>query len=221
MTPAQQKALRWIPIALIGALTLHFSITVLYLTPLNPLKSRTMSIVRGYMEPYFSQRWTLFAPDPIQDHRFVLVSCRVRDGAGERETEWLDITTPLLEAKWYHRITPADRLDRAAKAPSLMAFGAPDDVYKELKEHPEEYKDALAEYETAQAAQRKLGMRMFARLASSACDSAFGQGVTSSVHVKYLIRKPPPYSRRAEPDENGEAQIIEFPWMPYERVASL
>lgn len=221
MTPAQQKALRWLPITLIGALALHFSMTVLYLTPLNPLKTRAMPLVRGYIEPYFSQRWTLFAPDPIQDHRFIMVACKLRDGDHERETEWLDITTPLLDAKWYHRITPADRLERATKAASLLTFGGADEVLKELKEHPDDYKEAIADYEAAAGRQRELGLHVFARLASSACDTTYGGGRTASVHVKYLIRKPVPYSRRHEPDEAGDAQLIEFPWMPYEKVASL
>lgn len=222
MSPFKTRLLKVMPLMLMATLAWHFGMTMLYLTPLNPVKARLMPFLRSYIEPYFWQKWDLFAPNPTMDNRFALISRRISDGRGGTEdTPWYDVTTPVWELKYKYRFTPADRLERAFKAPSYLALGTPDLVLEKMKQHPDAFKDLLSTMGQYEMERKKRGMRLFARLASAHCDQFYGAGLTSEVRVQYLIVKPPPFSKRAEPDDAGEATVIEFPWQPYEQVAAL
>jgi hypothetical protein len=222
MTPRQSRLLAVFPAVLILALVFHFGMTLIYLSPLNPPKAKSLGFVRSYMEPLFWQRWELFAPNPIMDNRYTLVSCRLDDGAGGHEdTAFYDLTTPLLEAKYRWRFTPADRLERAAKAASYLAMGTPDPLLDKIKQHADVFSDFLVATKEAENARREKGLHMFARLASAQCDALYGRRRTSAVRIQYVIVKPPPFSRRRDADQTGESTVVEFPWLPYEEVAAL
>src|ERR1043165_27054 len=85
---------------LLMALALHFGATVVYLMPLNPLKLHFQRSLQKYIDPYFSQRWELFAPNPVVDSRRFLVSCRLHAPDGtDADSAWADITTPVQQLR--------------------------------------------------------------------------------------------------------------------------
>lgn len=98
---------------LISLLLFHFACTLLYLTPPNPIHIALHQPLERYMHPYFFQSWRLFAPDPGGKDGVVLVACRLRDGDAMQETVLFDITTPLLEHRHRHRVSPGLLLVRA------------------------------------------------------------------------------------------------------------
>ena len=101
--------------AVLLVLTVHFGMTLLYLTPATPLKQALGGLPDRYMSPYFEQRWELFAPQPVKNSRYLLVACRAVDEPPVGEPVWHDLTRPLLDSKYALRITPADRLHRAVQ----------------------------------------------------------------------------------------------------------
>lgn len=55
--------------ALLGA---HMTMAALSQAPLSPVKLVYGNRVAGYLDPYFSQNWQLFAPTPVSDDHGVL-----------------------------------------------------------------------------------------------------------------------------------------------------
>src|SRR4051794_40035543 len=91
---------RLLPAILGGILVLHFSLTCLYLTPLNPVKVALLPYIATYIEPFFQQRWELFAPNPLVDTRMLLIACRVRNERGEiEERPWSNMTASFRALK--------------------------------------------------------------------------------------------------------------------------
>lgn len=92
-------------------LIVHFGITFLYLTPNNPLRSKHWKMISGYMYPYFSQNWYLFAPNPVNQHQNLQIKLKVRTKEGAvQETKWIDITKPMLKKLYANRFSPHQRI---------------------------------------------------------------------------------------------------------------
>lgn len=219
------RLLRWLPVALLGWLVVHFAFTLAFLTPVNPIKLRQLAIINRYMLPLFEQHWELFAPDPLVDTRLLLVSCRLRDDAGGiDERPYSNMTAAYRELKHRYRLTPADRLERAQFAPIHLMFGEQDAIAKRVRQHAQdlpELERVRQMLDEQQAKRAKDGARLLGRVASAECDRLYGRGRATEVQVRMAIIKSPPFSKRALPTEDGETTYSDFPWMPYEEVAPL
>jgi hypothetical protein len=213
------------PLLLGGLLAFHFAATLVHLTPMNPLKLRLQPVVDRYINPYFSQKWELFAPDPVVDTKELLVSCRVRRAAQSvEETAWSNMTAPLRQLKYHYRFSPADRLERVQTAALHLAFAPDDPVLSKMRKQRdanEDYRRAIANFDDAKKKQFELAKHLLGRVASAECDRLFGTGVTSAVRVRLLAIEPPPFSKRTLPNESGDAHYFDFDWTPYELVSPI
>jgi hypothetical protein len=210
---------------LAAVLLLHFGITFLYLTPLNPIKPAIIPALEGYMSPLFTQHWELFAPNPRVDTRLLLVACRVVNEQGQvEERPWSNMTAPFRALKQKYRLSPADRVDRAQQSSVHMMFAKPDALAQKLMDNPEdtpEYRKAIELIEQDRKTRKEAGTRVMARVASAECDRLYGEGKTRDVRVRLVTVKSPPFSERRSPNEDGEASRMDFEWLPYEKVAPL
>lgn len=220
-----QWFIRVTPVGLALLVTLHFGVTLAYLTPINPLKLRVFQPVKGYMEPFFSQRWTLFAPNVVAQSRTLLVACRTEDARQMRhEHPFVDITQPLRDLKRRYRLTPADRLDRAQVTGVTMLHAQDDEAARRLLMKPEDtpvYREAVAAVEQERTQRREHAKRLLARVASAACRGLHPDEKIVEVGVRVATLKAPPFSRRMEPEEAGETTFSDLPWLPYEATETL
>jgi hypothetical protein len=205
-------------------LFLHFSLTLAFLTPLNPVKLRLLPLLDSYINPFFHQRWSLFAPEVEAQTRYVLVSCRGEDARGVmQEQPWVNITLPLHQLKQRYRLTPADRLDRAQVAGVSQLTPQDDEVISKLLAKPEDtdqYRQAVAGFERQREQRKSRGMRLLRRVASSACGSLYPALLIREVRVRVATIKAPPFSQRMAAEAHGDTTFTELPWQPYEEVQS-
>lgn len=87
-------AARGIAFFLVGLLVLHFAATFLWNAPPSPVKDALGDQVRGYMRPFFTQNWSLFAPNPVNSEDELLLRARstVPETGDIRTTEWISAT---------------------------------------------------------------------------------------------------------------------------------
>ncbi|NDL59090.1 DUF5819 family protein [Phytoactinopolyspora mesophila] len=89
---------RGIAFFLVGLLGIHFAATFLWNAPDNPIKDSVRDEMRSYIQPFFQQNWSLFAPNPVSSEGEVLLRARTEDPVtGDvRTTEWISPT----ELEW-------------------------------------------------------------------------------------------------------------------------
>ncbi|WP_166355451.1 DUF5819 family protein [Phytoactinopolyspora limicola] len=85
---------RGIAFFLVGLLGIHFLMTFLWNAPDNPVKEALREEVNGYIQPFFQQNWSLFAPNPVSSESELLLRARTEDPVtGDiRTTEWVSPT---------------------------------------------------------------------------------------------------------------------------------
>jgi hypothetical protein len=219
-----EKCVRVLPALLIGILALHFSLTMAFLTPLNPVKLRLLPVLESYINPFFSQRWSLFAPNVEARTRYILVSCRGEDAQGiTHEQPWVNITLPLHELKQRYRLTPADRLERAQLAGLNQIELEDDEVSRKLMDKPEDtdqYRKAVAFIEQQREGRKRTGTRLLRRVASLACATLHPSLRMREVRVRMATITAPPFSQRMKTEAPGDTHYAELPWQPYEEMPS-
>lgn len=208
-----------------AVLSVHFAITLVYLMPLNPITLHIAPLVERYMAPWFVQNWRLFAPNPINETRMLLVACRVQQADGTTvETAWVDVSTPLWDAQARQRFSVAAWLDRS-QAHAVELYFDRNEVLIALERQrtPEDSAvNRLADtIRTAEGARHTLATRVLARLGSVYCDRWYGTGRTVATRVSLAVLRFPRFSQRQLPDTDGEMRFYPFAWMPYERVSPL
>ena len=203
---------------LISLLLFHFACTLLYLTPPNPIRIALHQPLERYMHPYFFQSWRLFAPDPGGKDGVVLVACRLRDGDTMQETALFDITTPLLEHRHRHRLSPGLLLVRAQK-PRLFPVASPmNEAIRRYGLPSPVIEAARADLEAAAKRRFEAGKKHLYRIASAACDRRIGPARTTDVKARYVSRKVPPFGAQDSALSLEETNTYDFPWSPYEVV---
>lgn len=214
-----------LPIVLIAGISFHFLMTIVYLTPLNPVKLRLDPVVHDYMNPFFHQNWQLFAPNPADDTRILMVSCRVKQDNGQiTTTDWSDISEPLRSMHHQNRFSPGNRLDRLQTGASRVMFRT-DPVYEKLKENQSDQDSQLSELvkrmEEQREKERDTAINVLNRVASAHCDRLHGAGNTTEVRLRLAMLTFPRFSQRNLPDEEGLLEYYMFDWAPYEHVVSM
>jgi hypothetical protein len=172
------------------------------------------------MNPYFSQTWELFGPNPSGRSKTVLVSCRVGRGGVESESDWYDITTALMRQHHTDRLSGAQLLLRAEN-PSYHLFPSEDPVLATIRELPQDDPDiaaAVRDLEQGGQAEFEVGLRVFSRVASGYCDAEFGRGETLAVRGRVAFSDPPEFRKRHRPGPVPPPQVYETEWLKHESV---
>ena len=89
-------------ISALVVLSLHFLVTLLYLSPPNLAKQALAVPIRIYMSDLFLQNWKLFSPEPAISSIKVAVRCRDSEGIW---TPWGDPIEDLLSELYKNRMT--------------------------------------------------------------------------------------------------------------------
>lgn len=209
--------------ALAVLLGFHFTMTTLHAGPTSVLSLQVAPLTSRYMLPFFVQNWHLFAPNPINVDRGLLVRARLRDGAGNTVvTPYYDLTTPamhhvqtsrLLHSKGPHMISSAisslKHVDPAAAAlrqrlAQRRAAQCPPPGCRSPRLTPHE------------RAKRQEGLTLVRGLASAAALQRWGRGV-ERIQVRVVTHEFPPYSQRSS-SELGEVHHRDLAWMPVREV---
>lgn len=95
--PKPSRSQRGFVLAIVAVAAFHmFSVTAAAI-PTNTLSTR-LSPATAYLNPYFTQNWRLFAPNPIADDRTLWFRGEYVDAAGQTQaTDWFDWTAVELD----------------------------------------------------------------------------------------------------------------------------
>jgi hypothetical protein len=76
-------------------LSFHFAATALWVSPAAPLYNALAPVLNPYMQPFFQQGWSIFAPNPDHGDYTFLFRARWTDrSTGQlRTSDWVNVTT--------------------------------------------------------------------------------------------------------------------------------
>ena len=165
----------------------HLACTLLYLAPENPATNYYQSYVYRYIDPFFLQRWQLFAPEP----QTVSVKLWYRCESAGNWTGWKDPTFDLIEKHQNFR---------------LGYYGKELYVFKGITRN-------LANIVYDRNSPKKLA-QMFdyqnaKHLVSDLCQKEIVN--TKTIQFSLVTLNPKNYSKRKEPGYFGKYTKFDFP----------
>jgi hypothetical protein len=86
---------------IVGFFLFHLICTILYNAPINPVTKDYQVFVANYMDPLFSQKWLLFAPEPATNELRLWYRVKTKDNWGH----WNDPLEPILRRHQKMRFT--------------------------------------------------------------------------------------------------------------------
>ncbi len=203
---------------LLGLLLFHFVAVGLHVCPPNPVSLSARPWVQAYLSPYFVQRWRLFAPDPGGRNELLHVRCHLREGSTRSSTDWIDVTTPIIQAHQRNRLGAPSRVLRAYR-PQL---GVARDLERRAIKHLD---GELAEWATRRldeeaAAVFDQGKAHVQRIASAECKRRFAthQVAIEQVEARLITVAVPPFGRRGVNVEVREGTALNLSAMDYVEV---
>lgn len=190
--------------ALLGA---HMVTAALSQAPLSPAKLVYGDPVAEYLDPYFSQNWQLFAPNPISDDRGILARATCVDGT---VTEYSDISARGLEKARNSRFFPSREV-RIVSA-HLQNITNSEEILSRLREKQTNDKKPVLPplpYEKATEAEAVKSLSRYAHdQMPTACN-----GETVKVQVRMYVHELPPWSKRDDPTAEGKVLVKDFAWL--------
>jgi len=207
-------------------LATHFSLTVLYNLPLNPLKVQHLRLLNGTIGRYFPQNWSLFAPNPLATDDALLARCLSREetdaraDGGELPTDgWYDLSTPYWRNHQRNRFSAYDRLIRPQTGAmrQYMTGGLPLAPYAESCQKG--WTEACDFYKKGLARSRDVSGRMLGRIGSAFCRDTGSSTAFAAVALRMRETPANPWSKRYE--TNRTSRDIELGVYPIDsRVAT-
>jgi len=203
-------------------LIVHFVITYLHLSPLNPLKVAAYPLVSWYTSDVFAQNWSLFAPNPIHHNSTLLVQCRIKGG---EETAWFNISEGMNDGHDRNPVGPYGRLVRMHVTATRTYNANADMTTEQLRETVCE-RDPDSEFCLRQDEHSKriraVGEEMLTGLGSAACSQVVSPGQeVEAVRFRMLTHTVRPWSKRNDPDWQPTVTGTETDWLAYRKVAPI
>jgi len=204
----------------------HFSMTILFLAPKNPISLEYSSYINRYMTPFFQQNWQLFAPNPINAERAVLIRARMQHPDYTYTiTDFHDITSPYVDDIQRYRIFAPLRTRIILNSIQLLTFTDPsaqqfrdrlEEIFVEQVEENVDIEDLvpelfpLTDYEQDVI---KLAVKILYRLAVRSAIERWGDNI-SDIQIRFAVHRFPRFSERQSNSKTGEVVTEDFDWLP-------
>ncbi|MEU8589122.1 DUF5819 family protein [Streptomyces sp. NPDC048664] len=195
--------------ALLGA---YLAVAALTQAPLNPVKLRYYDKVNSVTEPYLSQNWMLFAPDPLSDDRGVLARARCGNG---QVTGFYDVTRPYVARVQHDRFFPS-RISRLVSG-TITQLDTPDPVLARLRSNEVEKKKRQVPLLPYERNARNQAETFLARYSMSQLQNTC-DGSPSAVQVRIYVHALPSWSQRRNPFAKGTTRFEDLRWRNAEAV---
>lgn len=214
-----RKTLWWVTFALCCAVfALHFTFVEIMNLPTNPIKLQYYDVLEAYVNPFFTQNWSFFAPDPIANDLSLFVRAQRRGADGKMlQSPWYDVTEALIDASNGKPLSPIGSENLALssavvqfvnainKTPSATVVRNGEKFVKPHINTSIDSADAL----------------LMTRIGTAALLRRYGLARLDRVQIALRFYKFPRFSQRSKPDRPQDGHLVTLEWQPAPTVAPL
>ncbi|MGW6603285.1 DUF5819 family protein [Streptomyces sp. NPDC055036] len=200
---AVRRAALIVGAALLGTYFLFASFSQ---TPLTPVKVKYYNQVNEVMQPFLSQNWMLFAPDPLSDDRGILSRARCTDGT---MTDFYDVTSPYVEKVQDDRFFPS-RISRLVSG-TITQLDNGDPVLQRLRDTEKERKKKQLPLLPYEKTSQDEAERFMSRYSLAQMPGVCG-GQPAAVQVRVYVHELPPWSKRKDDSAKGITRYQDLSW---------
>jgi len=166
--------------------------------PLNPLKIKLMPLLNATMSTFFSQNWSLFAPNPVAQDYIMLVQLRTKDElTSSNHRSWYNLSTPFWKNFQRNRFSAYDRLARSQSSALRNALSGDVSLVPLYESCRNGDTLACSLYRSYVTDIRKDQIKKLVKIASAFCNDINAESSNyTHIAIRIRIKSFPPWSRR-------------------------
>ncbi|EKS8367497.1 MULTISPECIES: DUF5819 family protein [Bacillus] len=221
LSKLKKSVIQGLPLLLTTLLATHFSFIMLHVMPENLVSDRLDATLNSYTTPLFTQNWHLFSPNPLTENIIVHMQVKVKDSP--TPSDWLDITTPLLQKNYQNYFSPINRVAR-------IPFTAASEMRNPLREselnfltsldreHMSKEQQALLQQIEKKKVKNEESMKaILYRFAFASAEQYFSSQKVDSLRLRIVTVKPLPLSDGLKKEKHPEKKRTyqEFEWRKF------
>lgn len=203
----------WVLLIACSAIFLvHFSLIQLGNMPMSPLKLNMNDELDAYINPYFSQTWNFFAPQPIERDTYLVARARYKDPKTGQDvtTNWVEISTPLYAAVARNRITPLFLVElQLANALVNYSNRISSDPVATTQKDGKNY--LLPEIP---ATADKVDLSVLTRTSLATLEMVYPDVKFESIQLGLVHYEYPRFTKRLEKEEHPKLEFTSVAWQP-------
>lgn len=197
----------------------HFLITQLVNMPTNPIKLEYYDVVNAYVNPFFTQNWSFFAPDPIANDLSMFVRGERRGpGGGLFLTPWYDVSDALIQASNGKPLSPIGSENLGLSAAVVQFVNAID------KSPTAKFTRAGVQYVRPNLKSSEIDpgdAKVMTRFGTAALRKEYGGARIDRVQVALRLYSFPRFTERNKPDRLADGHLVLLEWQPAPLVPPL
>ncbi|GGI45680.1 hypothetical protein GCM10008018_13370 [Paenibacillus marchantiophytorum] len=203
----------------------HFLIILLSVGPSNPISMANRPFLIKYTSIFFVQNWHLFAPEPIKRNSYVFLQVKKANGVDNKEDQWIDLTTPIINKNNEDPFTPYNRIVRIIEGMVTDYYGQHQDEYvveymkaiEKNKDTDQTSQDEIVKIiKNEEKTKKKRGEEELYRYASSYVKAVYPNESVEAIRVRVMIYDTIPFSKRNE--ANFDPKIIDDVVLDWKKV---
>lgn len=214
-----RKTAWWAAFALCCAVfTMHFTFVEIMNLPTNPLKLQYYDVLEGYVNPFFTQNWSFFAPDPIANDLSLFVRAQRRGPRGKMlQSPWYDVSDALIDASNGKPLSPIGSENLALSSAVVQFSNA-------INKTPSATFVAHGEKFVKPHLNTSLDpgdAMLMTRIGTAALLRHYGDMRLDRVQIALRFYTFPRFSQRSKPDRPQDGHLVMLEWQPAPTVAPL
>ncbi|WP_235183023.1 DUF5819 family protein [Gracilibacillus boraciitolerans] len=164
-----------------------------------------------YVDNFFRQSWHLFAPEPLTNNYTMFVQVKLRNN--NTESEWYNITDPLVRANNDSVFTPYNRMLRVGLGYiNSYNLGVTDVLTVKIMNKSLEKSDDTSRYdELAEITQSEVEKVLY-RYASSYAKKIYDEKDIDKIRILINSTEAVPYSKRNDKEYQPEENFTTLEW---------
>ncbi|MGR5996112.1 DUF5819 family protein [Bacillus cereus] len=156
----------------------------------NPISNEISPVVNAYVNPFFTQNWHLFSPNPL-----------VRNDIVYMQVKYKGSSTPMIQTNYKNYLSPMNRMARIPMTEATMINGMNEDdrnfIMKLDTGHISKEQTLIQKDIEKRTEEQRYRMRtLLYRFASATAEKYFAGKQIESLRVRIVHEKPIPFSKK-------------------------
>jgi hypothetical protein len=196
---------------------IHFTVILLGVIPPNPITVKHNRLINAYTNPMFTQNWHLFAPDPISNNTTTYLQVKYIDKTDDIITsEWIDVSTGLVDANKQKYLSPINRLVRVNTGVKSSVAIQDDLTWQYINSEKAQKNEKMEEYEKLlEENTDKYSKKLLQRHANSLASKRFKEKEIKETRIMWVLEESIPFSERNNNNFEPELSSITSDWYSY------
>jgi hypothetical protein len=198
----------------------HFFLVIISNLPVSALTHFLRPVTQYYIEPYFDQRWTFFAPQPINKTETVVARAEYSDGNNKvpQVTAWSDINESLVTEIRRSRFSPLAIVQLSLSNATVEYVNQISHQSKVISRDPND-PNKIFIHNPIPVGVDPIDRMVITRTAMASLAEQYPDKTFTRIQIGITVHELPDFEHRFDPDDPSKLSFLIIEWQQAPQVS--